>query len=80
MFASSQVPPVGINSITINIITTIIITGAPCWQGRWGRPLHTLPRSWGRANQLGFYDPEEKMLETALFDDEVHKADDCCET
>ena len=47
------------------------VTGAPCWQGVRGRPLYTLPRSWGRATQLGFYDPEEKVLAAALYDDEV---------
>ena len=49
------------------------IAGAPCWQGIRGRPLYTLPRSWGRATQLGFYDPEEKVLAAALYDDEVEK-------
>ena len=49
------------------------VAGAPCWQGIRGRPLYTLPRSWGRATQLGFYDPEEKVLAAALYDDEVEK-------
>ena len=49
------------------------VAGAPCWQGMRGRPLYTLPRSWGRATQLGFYDPEEKVLAAALYDDQVEK-------
>ena len=47
------------------------VAGAPCWQGSKGRPLYTLPRCWGRATQLAFYDPEEKVLAAALYDDQV---------
>ena len=49
------------------------VAGGPCWQGVRGRPLYTLPRSWGRATQLAFHDPEEKLLAAALYDDEVPK-------